>query len=184
MAENETLDSVRWKRLVQSMANGDSVQLSTEKARSALYGGLKKALQQFQEAGISLGDLIRQDFSREALGRVLRQTKAHEYATQLQDAVSLSRSGLRDRLTAWLNGVLDSALDRVAVECLGGPSCQVADSLHERLVLVRQSLQPDIERIVENLVADPEWRPKQPSVSRTTDPTAELMNLSLRAGAC
>jgi hypothetical protein len=72
MAENESLDlgssyAKRWDAAFTAVQSGDLGEKVAPKVSKALYGGVRKALKQLQEHGVTLADLVNARDSRQRL---------------------------------------------------------------------------------------------------------------------
>ena len=82
MAENESLDldsSPRMRLVLDAFRKGASCQEVSRRLENALIGGLRKALKQFQEKGVTLADLLKSRGCPQRIRQLLRQAQGHDY---------------------------------------------------------------------------------------------------------
>ena len=114
MAENESLVlgdpyAWRWKAVSEAVRKGQPAEKVAKRAERKLHEGLRKALRQLAEKGISLEMLLESKESPRTLQRLLKQSEGHDYlslfaqtaltkpdcGTQNFSRLSLVASGIR-----------------------------------------------------------------------------------------
>lgn len=184
MAENESLDldsSPRMRVVFDAFQNGASCQEVTSKLENALIGGLRKALKQFQEKGVTLADLLKSRDCPQVLRHLLRKTQGHDYARLFADAAAASGPTEADCVAGWIDAALDKVTDQICVRVAGSENWPTIADVQAFTAEVRDTLTPVVERIVTKLAEDPNWQPRRaPTKGQVpVDATAELMNFSL-----
>jgi hypothetical protein len=186
MAENECLDlggsyAKRWDVVCEHVRNGATSEQVASKVEVALYAGLRKALRQFQEKGVTLADLLKSRDCPQALRQLLRKTRGHDYARLFADSAPVSGPTETDCVAGWIDAVLDKVTDQICHRVAGSKNWQTIEEVQTFTGEVRDKLTPVVERIVTKLVEDPNWQPRRtPTRGQVpVDGTAELMNLSL-----
>jgi hypothetical protein len=184
MAENESLDldsSPRMRVVFNAFHKGASGQKVVAKLENALIGGLRKALKQFKQKGVLLGDLLKSRDSPQALSDLVRKTEGHDYARLFADAAAISAPTDTDCLAGWINAVLDKMTDQICHRVAGSENWPTIDDVQAFIGDVREKLTPVVDRLVTKLADDPTWQPKRaPTKGQgSVDGTAELMGLSL-----
>jgi len=191
MAENESLDlgtsyAKRWETAFNAVLNGEPCEKVVPKFCKALYGGLRKALKQFQEHGVSLSELLDARDSRQRLRQLIRQLEGHQYAHLFESAALASGTAAEDYLRGWVDSVLDKVFDQVKLRVAGRDDSPTFYELKEVADKVRESLAPDVERIADNLAKNPDWRPQvkggKTKSEKAVSPTEELLSMSLLGG--
>jgi hypothetical protein len=191
MAENESLDlgssyAKRWDAASTAVQNGDPCEKVAPKVSRALYGGVRKALKQLQEHGVTLADLLNARNSRPRLRQLVRQTEGHPYAQLFECAAHASGPATEDCLRGWLEAVLDKVFDQICLRVGETDDSRTFSDLKEHMDEVREIVACDVEHIVANLANNPDWRPqRKPGKAKAHDAassTAELMGMSLLGG--
>jgi hypothetical protein len=191
MAENESLDlglsyAKRWDAAFTAIQQGDPCEKVAPKVSKALYGGVRKALQQFQEHGVTLADLLNARASRQRLGQLVRKTEGHQYAQLFESAAHASGPAAEDCLRGWIEAVLDKVFDQICLRVTETDDSRTFLDLKELTDEVREIVADDVEHIVNNLASNPNWRPQRKSGKAKADdadsPTSELMGESLLGG--
>jgi hypothetical protein len=188
MAENESLDlgtshAKRWDAVFNAVQYGESCEKITPKVCKALYGGLRRALKQFQEQGISLSDLLGAQGSRHRLRQLVRQLEGHQYAQLLEAAAHASGPAAEDCLRGWVDWILDKVFDQIKLRVAETDDSRTFYELKELANEVREALAAEVERIADNLAKNPHWRPQlKPGKAKgeqAVSPTEELLSMSL-----
>ncbi len=188
MAENESLDlgssyAKRWDAAFTAVQNGDPCEKVAPKVSKALYSGLRRALKQFQEKGVTLADLLNARDSRQRLRQLIRQTGGHQYAQLFEAAAHASAPTAKDCLRGWLEAILDKVSDQINLRVSETDDSRTFFDLKKHMDEVREIVAADVEHIVSNLASNPDWRPqRKPGKAKAHDaasPTAELMGISL-----
>jgi hypothetical protein len=191
MAENESLDlgssyAKRWDPAFTAFKNGDPCEKVASKISKALYGGLRKALKQFQEHEVSLSDLLDACGSRQRLHQLVRQLGGHQYAQLLESAAHASGPSAEGRIRGFIGAILDKMFDHFCLLVAEKDDTRNFFDLKVYMDKVLDTVAPDVEHIVTNLASNPDWRPqRKPGKAKAQDaasPTAELMDLSLLGG--
>jgi hypothetical protein len=191
MAENESLDlgssyAKRWDAAFTAVQNGDPCEKVAPKVSNALYGGVRRALKQFQEKGVTLADLLNAGDSRQRLRQLIRQTGGHQYAQLFEAAAHVSGTVAEDCLRGWLEAILDKVSDQICLRVGETDDSRTFFDLKEHMDEVREIVACDVERIAANLASNPDWRPQRnPGKAKAhndASPTAELMGISLLGG--
>ncbi len=187
MAENESLVlgdpyAWRWKPVCEAVRKGQPAETIAKKAEKKLHEGLRKALKQLAEKGITLEMLLDSRESPRTLQRLLKQSEGHDYlALFAQTALAQTGGGTKELLHAFVGGIWDTMSDQIAQDVTGDerwPNFVDAQVfLHE----VRSLLEPGVQHIAEKLADDPSWMPtcKRESSEDKTDPAAEMLGNSL-----
>jgi len=85
-------------RRFRHLRNGDPPEKVAPKVSKALYGGVRKALKQFREHGVTLAELLNARDSRPRLRRLVRQIEGQQYAQIFEStAPTGDHSGSRER---------------------------------------------------------------------------------------
>ena len=149
-----------------------------------MYGGVRKALKQFQEHGVTLSDLLDARNSRPQLRQLIRQTGSHQHAQLFESSAHASGPSAEDCLRDWVEAIFDKVADQICLRVAEADDSRTFFDLKKITDDVRQIIAPDIERIAANLASNPDWRPqRKPGKAKVEDaasPTAELMGMSLR----
>ena len=191
MAENESLDlgssyAKRWEVAVTAVLNGDPCETLVPKVSKALYDGVRKALKQFRERGVTLADLLNARDSGPRLRQLVRQTGGHQYARIFESAAHASGPTVEDCLRGWVEAILDKVFDQICLRVAEADDSRPFFDLKELLDKVREGVALDVGHIVTNLARNPDWRPqRKPGKAKAHDadsPTAELMAMSLLGG--
>jgi hypothetical protein len=191
MAENESLDlgssyAKRWDVAFTAVQNGDPCEKVAPKVSEALYGGVRRALKQFQENGVTLSDLLNARNSRQSLRQLIRQIEGHQYAQLFEAAAHASGPAAKDCLQGWLEAVLDKVSDQICLRVGETDDSRTFFYLKEHMDEVREFVACDVEHIVANLASNPDWRPQRKrgkaKAHDAASPTAELMGMSLLGG--
>jgi len=184
MAENESLDlgsSPRMRVVFDAFRSGSSCPEVASKLEKALIGGLRNALKQFREKGVTLADLLKSRDCPQDLRQLLRRTQGHDYVRLFADAAATSGPTETDCVAGWIDAVLDKVTDQICHRVAGSEHHPTMDDVQAFTGEVRDQLNPFVERIVTKLSEDPDWLPKRaPTKGQVpVDSTAELMNTSL-----
>lgn len=184
MAENESLDldsSPRMRVVFDAFRNGSSCTEVSSKLERALIGGLRKALKQFQEKGVTLADLLKSRDCPQALRQLLRKVQGHDYARLFADAAAASGPTENDCVAGWIEAVLDKMTDQIGHRVAGSANYPTMDDVQVFTAEVRDHIHPVVERLVTKLAEDPDSLPRQsPTKGQVpVDATADLMNFSL-----
>ena len=108
MAENESLDlgsSPRMRVGVRRLPQRVVLHRGLLEARRALISGLRKALKQFQEKGVTLADLLKSRDCPQALRQLLRKAQGHDYARLFAEAAAASGPTEKDCVAGWIDAV-------------------------------------------------------------------------------
>jgi hypothetical protein len=184
MAENESLDldsSPRMRVVFDAFRNGASCPEVSSKLEHALIGGLRKALKQFREKGVTLADLLKSRDCPQVLRQLLRKTQGHDYARLFADAAATSGPTETDCVAGWIDAVLDKVTDQIYHRVAGSEHHPTIDDVQAFTGEVRDKLNPVVERLVTKLAEEPDSLPRQsPTKGQVpVDATADLMNFSL-----
>jgi hypothetical protein len=186
MAENESLDlggpyAKRWDAVCEHIRNGASSEEVASKVEIALYKGLRKALKQFQEKGVTLADLHRSRDRPQDQRQILHKIQGHDYARLFVEAAAVSGPTETDCVAGWIDAVLDKVTDQICHRVAGNGNLPTIDDVRAFTGEVRDKLTPVIERIVTKLAEDPNWLPRRPPTRGgvPVNGTAELLNMSL-----
>ena len=184
MAENESLDlgsSPRMRVVFDAFRNGSSCPEVSSKLERALVGGLRKALQQFREKGVTLADLLKSRDCALALNKLLRKVQGHDYAQHFVDAAATCGPTERDCVAGWIDAVLDKMTHQICHRVAGSEHYPTIDEVQAFTAEVRDHLHPVVERLITKLADDPNWQPRRaPTKGQVpVDATADLMNFSL-----
>ena len=189
MAENESLDlgssyAQRWNASFTSVQNGDPSEKVAPKVGKALYGGVRKALKQFQEHGVTLSDLLDARNSRPQLRQLIRQTGSHQHAQLFESSAHASGPSAEDCLRDWVEAIFDKVADQICLRVAEADDSRTFFDLKKITDDVRRIIAPDIERIAVNLAKNPDWLPQskrgKAKAEDAASLTAELMGMSLR----
>jgi hypothetical protein len=188
MAENESLDvndSPRMRAVFDALRNGASCTEVSSKLGKALIGGLRKALQQFREKGVTLADLLKSRDCPKDIRQLLRKIQGHDYARLFAAAAAVSGPTETDCVAGWIDAVLDRVTDQICVRAVGSEPWPTIDDVQAFTAEIRETLTPVVERIVTKLAEDPNWQPRQaPTRGQVpADGTAELLDFSLLGAA-
>ncbi len=186
MAENESLDlggayANRWDAVFASVNKGASTEDVAKKVERALYSGIRKTLKQLQEYGVSLADLLAQRHSGQALRQFVRRTQGHQYVQLFQAAAAASGPTEGECLRSWVDSILDKVMDQICHRVAGTEHWPSFFDVQEFTREVRQTMEPEIERIVMKFENNPNWQPKRAATKgeAPTNATADLMGMSL-----
>jgi hypothetical protein len=191
MAENESLDlgssyAQRWDAAFTAIQKGDPCEKVTSKIGKALYGGLRKAVKQFRDHGVTLADLLDARGSRRPLRQLIRWTEGHQYAQIFESAAHASGPAAEDCLRGWVEAILDKVSDQICLRVAETDDSRTFFALKEYMDEVREILAPDVEHIVTNFDNNPDWKPqrrlRKGKTQDSLSPTAELMGMSLLGG--
>jgi len=190
VAENESLDlggsyAKRWDAAFTAVRERASCATVAREFERALYGGLRKALKQWNERGVSLSDLLHQCDSRQALQTSIRMTDGHQYMRLFESAVASSGPSRGERIRGWIDAVLDTVFDHICLRVAGQGNWQTLYDVQDFTTEVRQALEPAVRRITSQFEKDPNWQPRRvPSREREqVSPTERLMPISLLGAA-
>ncbi len=191
MAENESLDlgssyAKRWDAAFTAAQNGDPCEKVAPKVSKALYDGVRKALKQFQEHGITLSDLLDARDSRQRLRQLIRQIGGHQYAQLFESAAHASGPTAKDCVQGWVEAILDKVFDQICLRITETDESRTFFDLKELADTVRDAVAGDVEHLATTLANNPDWRPQRKSgkakSADATSPTEELMGMSLLGG--
>jgi hypothetical protein len=191
MAENESLDlggayAKRWDvpfDAVQKGASGKDVARTIERA---LYPGLRRALKQLNEYGVTLSDLLAQRHSRHAMQQLIRKTQGHEYVQLFDAAAAATGPSEGQCLRAWIDAILDKVSDQICHRVTGRENWATFYDVQAFMQQeVQRALEPVVDRIVTNFERDPSWQPKRAPIKgqEPANPTADLLGMSLLGAA-
>jgi hypothetical protein len=190
MAENESLDlksphAQRWNPVRDAARKGASCQKVAALTRKAFFGGLRKALVQFEVYGVTTADFLASQGSPRTLSKLLQKTQGHPYAEQLVAVLDSNPAApAKECLNQWGHAIFDKVFDQI-VHSLGGseifPSFFDGNNYFRQ---VRDELRGDLERVAIKLVENPRWRPivRSKKGEPKSDSTSELMPMSLVGG--
>ena len=184
MAENESFDlgsSPRMRVVFDAIRNGASCPEVASKLEKALIGGLRKALKQFREKGVTLADLLKGRDCSQALRQLLRKVQGHDYARLFAEAAVASGPTEKDCVAGWIEGVLDKVTDQISHRVAGSEYYPTIEDVQAFTDEVRHHLHPVVDHLVTKLAEEPESLPRQaPTKGHVpVDATADLMNFSL-----
>jgi hypothetical protein len=184
MAENERLDlgsSARMRVVLDAFRNGQFCDEVAAKLRKYLIGGLRKALIELREMGVTLADLLGSRNSPQVLRQLLRKVQGHDYARLFAEVAATAGPTDTDCVTGWIEGILDRVTDQIGLRVAESSHCQTMENFLAFASEVRDRLRPDVERLVTKLVEDPNRLPRQaPTRGQVpVDATADLMDFSL-----
>jgi hypothetical protein len=191
MAENESLDlgtayAKRWDAGFTAIQHGEPCEKVVPKVCKALYAGIRKALKQFQERGVTLSHLLYARDSRQRLRQLVRQLEGHQYAQLFEAAAHASGPAAEDCLRGWVDSVLDKVFDQIKLRVAETDDSRTFFDLKEFADDVREALAADVERIAENLAKNPDWRPqlkpRKAEGEQAVSPTEDPMPMSLLGG--
>jgi len=169
MAENESLDlgnSPRMRVVFDAFRKGASCQVVTSKLEKALIGGLRRAIKQFQEKGVTLADLLKSGDCPQALRQLLCTAQGHEYAELFAAAARVCGPTKADCVAGWIDAVLDKVTDQICLRVAGSEHYPTIEDAQAFTAEVRHQLHPVIERLVTKLTEDPDWFPKRAPTKR------------------
>lgn len=184
MAENESLDldsSPRMRMVFNAFRNGASCLVVASKLEKALIAGLRNALKQFRETGVTLTDLLNSRDCAQDLRRLLRKTQGHDYARLFAEVAGVCGPTVTDCIAGWIDAVLDKVMDQICHRAAGSEHYPTMDDVLAFTGEVREELKSVVERLVSKLAEDPDQIPKLPPKKGRVpvNPTADLMNFSL-----
>ena len=188
MAENESLDlgssyAQRWNPAFTSIQQGDPCEQTAPKVSKALYGGVRKAIKQFQEHGVKLSDLLDARNSPQRLRQLVRQTGGHPYAELVESAAHANGHGVKECLFGWAEAILDKMCDQMLLHVAENDDSRTFFDLKECTDRVREIIAPDVEHLVNSFTGNPDWRPQRKpgraDGQLAASPTEELMGMSL-----
>jgi len=190
MAENESLDldnpyGRRWAVFADLIRKGESFDNVAPRVRRALYRGLRNALKQFAEYGITLEILLQGRHSPQSLRQFVRQTEGHDYIRLFADVANASpQLDTQGLLEAFVTGIWETAEDGIAHRVVGSNGLTSFTDVREYLDQVAEQVKPDVDHIARHLTENPSWKPRMPNGTKDqqTDTTAGMLSLSLLAG--
>jgi hypothetical protein len=187
MAENESLDlddpyGRRWDIVFQSIRKNEPFEKVVQRVRRAMYRGLRNALKQFEEYGVTLQTLLDNRNSPQTLREFVRKTQGHEYL-QLFAAAAAASSNLdaESLLRGFVGAVWDAAGDRIAFKVVTSDGPTSLNGMRDYLTRVAGQVQPDVDRIARKLADDPSWKLRMPAGTsdQQADSTEEMLPMSL-----
>ena len=189
MAENKYLDidkSLRWRRVYDAVRNESSIDRIVRLSGACLRKAMNAIREPLFEGGppqIPLSDLFEAfEHGPEALARVVRRCRGHDYACLFQDAIHGATSR-GEAMEQFLSAVYEKIRDQVEhrIAC--------PDGQHTfgriRLILdqVEVGLKPEISRIARQLASDPRSRLRRPKgEDALVADTKSILNESLLVG--
>ncbi|MBN1909341.1 MAG: hypothetical protein JW818_06355 [Pirellulales bacterium] len=187
MAENESLDlsnpyGRRWAILADLIRNGRSFDEVSQGVRKALYKGLRNALKQFAEHGITLEMLIENRHSPQLLQQLVRKAAGHDYLQLFSDvAIVSTQLETQGLMEAFLTGIWETVEDGMTYRIVGGAGQASFADVRDYLDQVREQVMPDVEYIARRLTENSAWTPRMPSGTngQKIDTTVEMLSMSL-----
>lgn len=187
MAENESLDlgnpnARRWDAVYDAIRKGQPCEKVAKQVRTKLHQGLRKALKQFAEKGVSLEDLLNHRDSPASLRQFLKKSGGHEYIELFAEtALAEKGSDTHQFLEAFVGGVWETISDQIAQNVINSERWSNFVDVEIFLNEVRSQIEPDVQRAAQKLAADPSWMPtcKPDKNGEKTDPTADMLGMSL-----
>ena len=186
MAENESLDlgqrgARRWLVVFNAIRKGEPLPRVVEKVRKRLYDGLRHALKDLADIGISLVDLLSARDSPPTLRHLVKQSMGHEYADLFaQTALAESGNDCEGVLEAFVRNIWDKISDQVALNAVGTGLWTNLVDLQIRLNSVGDEIVQDFQRIAFKLAKDPTWQPRTVGKrGEGVDRTTETLGMSL-----
>lgn len=184
MAENESLDlgsSPRMRRVLDAVRNGSTSSEVASKLATALIGGLRSALKQFQRNGVTLADLLKRRDCPQAIRMLVRKVRGHIYARLFAEAATASGPTDRDCLSGWIDSVLDKFSDQICHRVAGSEHYPTVEDVQTFAAEVRDHIHPVVERLVTKFAQDPNSLPRQTPKKGDVpvNATVDLMNFSL-----
>ena len=187
MAENESLDldnpyGRRWAILADLIRRGEPLERLAPRVRKALYRGLRNALSQFSEYGITLKNLLQGRHSPQLLRQFIRQTEGHDYVRLFADVANsgpqLDNQGL---LEAFITGIWETVEDEIAYRIVGGSGLTSFNDVYGYMDQIAKQIKPDMDHLVHRLVEDPLWKPRMLNKHKgqQSDTTVEMLSMSL-----
>lgn len=187
MAENESLDldnpsGRRWAFVADLIRNGKPFDEVARRVRRALYKGLRNALKQFAEHGITLEMLVQSRHSPQLLRQFVRQAEGHDYLQLFTDVANTSpQLDAQGLVEAFVAGIWETAEDRIAHKVVGSNGLTSFTDVRGYLGQVAEQVKPDLNHIARRLAANPTWKPRMPSGTKDqqADTTVEMLSMSL-----
>jgi hypothetical protein len=187
MAENESLDpdnryGRRWDAVFGAVRRGEPFDKVVQRVRRALYRGLRNALKQFAEYGVTLQMLLENRDSPQALRQFVRKTQGHEYVQHFADvAAASSLCDTEGLLQAFVGAIWESVGDRIVLKVVRSDGQMSLNGMRDYLAHVAEQIQPDVEFIARNLAGNPSWKPRLPrgKKGQEAETTAEMLPMSL-----
>lgn len=187
MAENESLDlcdpgGQRWNHVHDAVRKGLPAEEVARIASRKLPRALAKTFKELVEAGVSFGDFLRSRGNSEALERLVRKAKGHQYAHLFAETAKMESAGDdRQLITSYLDGIVERVSDQI-VQAVGGSARWPSyPEVREFLGDVRRHMDEDMHRIATKLAKNPTWLPTIGRKSKGNAPTLthELIGVSL-----
>jgi len=187
MAENESLDlddpyGRRWDIVFQSIRKNEPFDKVVQRVRRAMYRGLRNALKQFAEYGITLKMLVENRNSPLALRHFARTALGHDYVHLFgQVASASSHLDTEGLLRAFVGAIWDAAGDRIACKAVTSDGPTSLNGMRDYLARVAEQVAPDVDRIARKLAEDPSWKLRMPAGTndQQADSTPEMLSMSL-----
>ena len=187
MAENESLDlddpyGRRWDIVFGSIRKSEPFDKVVQRVRRAMYRGLRNALKQFAEHGITLKMLLDNRNSPLAIRQFARTTLGHDYVHLFaQVASASSHLDTASLLHAFVGAIWDAAGDQIACKVVTSDGPMSFNGMRDYLARVAAQVEPDVEHIARNLAKDPSWKPRMPAGTsdQQADSTPEILSMSL-----
>jgi len=153
--------------------------------RRTFLKAIRRVLKQFEEYGVTTGDFLGKRGSPHDLKKLVRQTRCHPYAVQLESVLnSYPDVTPTECLHLWSHAILDTVFDQIGPGLAGSEVFPSFFDTHSLFVEVRAGLQGDIETTAVRLADNPHWRPvvRLRKGEARVDPTASQMQVSLLGG--
>ena len=187
MAENESLDlddpyGRRWDIVFRSIRKDEPFEKVVQRVRRALYRGLRNALKQVAEYGITLKMLVENRSSPLALRQFARKTLGHDYVHLFgQVASASSHLDTEGLLRAFVGAIWEAAGDRIACKVVTSDGPTSFNGMRDYLARVAEQVEPDVDRIARKLAEDPSWKLRMPAGTndQQADSTPEMLSMSL-----
>jgi hypothetical protein len=186
MAENESLDlggayAKRWDASFDAIRKGAPVTDVSRQIEKALCTGLRKALKQVKECGVTLSELLNHRQNRPALREFLQRTHGHDYVQLFAAVAAAGGPSERECLRGWVDAILDKVFDQICLRVTGKENWPTFGDVQEFTEDVRQNIEPIVEKLVANFEKNPAWLPRRAAIKgeNSVDPTENLLNMSL-----
>ncbi len=187
MAENESLDighprGQRWAVVCDAVRKGKPADKVAKQVHRKVTQGLRKALKQLAEKGVSLEVLLAHRNSPSSLRELLKRSEGHDYANLfLQAALAEKGRDTEAVLNSFVGGSWDIVSDQIAQAVSGSERWASVADLQRYLDEVRHQVEPNLHQIARRLANDPSSMPTCRPLrgSEKVDATAEMMEMSL-----